>query len=138
MDEHTRRSWGMSGLVINACIEVHRQVGPGLLESVYEECLAHELTLRGVPHRRQAPISLEYKGISIPGAYRADLVVDDLVLIELKAVDRLLAVHEAQVLTYLALLRIDVGLLVNFNDLRVSYGIRRLIRKGASIGRMST
>lgn len=138
MDERTRRSRGLSGIVINACIEVHRQVGPGLLESVYEECLAQELSLRGVPHHRQVPIALDYKGTTIPGVYRSDFVVDDLVLVELKAVERLLAVHEAQVLTYLALLKVDVGLLVNFNDVRLSYGIRRLIRKGATIGLSST
>ena len=92
-----------SDTVIGACIEVHRQLGPGLLESTYESCLCHELALRGIPFRRQVPVPLSYKGLSLDCAYRMDLVVDAQILVELKVVVRLLPVHESQALTYLRL-----------------------------------
>ena len=90
-----------SDTVIGACIEVHRQLGPGLLESTYESCLCHELALRGIPFRRQVPVPLSYKGLSLDCAYRMDLVVDAQILVELKVVERLRPVHESQALTYL-------------------------------------
>src|SRR5262245_18151096 len=83
-------------ILIGACIEVHRQLGPGLLESTYEHCLCHELTHRGVPFRRQVSLPLSYKGLSLDCAYRIDLLVDDRVLVELKVVESLLPIHEAQ------------------------------------------
>jgi len=134
MDAHTRRCWAVTNDVIGAAIEVHRRVGPGLLESAYEECIVRELTLRGLATVRQRPISLEYKGLEIPNAYRVDLVVEELVIVEVKAVTEVLPVHEAQLLTYPRLLGTDVGLFVNFGAPTIREGLRRMIRKGASIG----
>jgi GxxExxY protein len=100
--------------IIGAAIEVHRSLGPGLLESAYERCLTHELKLRGLRVRNQVPLSLVYKGLQLDGAYRIDLVVEELVVIEVKAVDTLLPLHEAQLITYLKLSQMSVGLLINF------------------------
>jgi GxxExxY protein len=124
--EERRRFWGCSEQVIGAMIEVHRHLGPGLLESAYEACVCRELTLRSLIFERQRPMPLTYKGISLDGGYRIDLVVDDCVLVELKTVDTLLPIHLAQVITYLRLSRLPVGLLVNFNVPVLRLGIRRL------------
>lgn len=105
----------LTGSVIAACIEVHRHLGPGLLESAYERCLAHELTLRAIPFERQVVVPLEYKGLLLEPGYRVDLVVARRLVVEVKAVAALLAVHEAQLLTYLRVTGIRTGLLVNFN-----------------------
>jgi GxxExxY protein len=115
-----------SDTVIGACIEVHRHLGPGLLESTYEHCLCHELALRGIPFRRQVPVPLSYKGLSLDCAYRLDLLVEPQLLVELKAVERLLPIHEAQVLTYLKLTGLKTALLVNFNMPVLRFGLRRL------------
>ena len=112
--------------IIGACIEVHRNLGPGLLESAYEACLCAELSLRGLHFERQLPLLVEYKGVRIDCGYRLDLVVERDVLIELKAVERLLYIHQAQVVTYLRLARLPIGLLVNFNVLLLRDGLRRL------------
>ena len=112
--------------VIGALIEVHRGLGPGLLESAYEACLCEELALRGLRFARQQPLSVEYKGMHVECGYRLDVVVEQTILLELKAVDRLLPIHEAQVVTYLRLGRFAVGLLVNFNVSVLKAGIRRL------------
>ncbi len=122
MDENA-----LSKLIIGAAIEVHRALGPGLLESAYEECLAHELGLRQIPFERQKSIPVTYKGISLDCGFRVDLLVDNLVIVELKTVDRLAAIHEAQVLTYLKLTGCKLGLLLNFNELRLRNGIQRLV-----------
>ena len=118
-----------SDTVIGACIEVHRQLGPGLLESTYESCLCHELALRGIPFRRQVPVPLSYKGLSLDCAYRMDLLVDEQILLELKVVERLLPVHESQALTYLQLTGLRTALLVNFNVPVLRLGLRRLTNK---------
>jgi GxxExxY protein len=115
-----------SALVISSCIEVHRTLGPGLLESAYERCLCHELSLRGVPFQRQREVPLVYKGLSLECGYRLDIVVGERLLIEIKAVERLLPIHEAQALTYLRLTGISVALLVNFNVAVLRNGLRRL------------
>jgi GxxExxY protein len=112
--------------VIGACIEVHRALGPGLLESVYETCLAHELSLRGIRHARQVPVPVVYRGLPLDCGFRMDLLVEGILVVELKAVEKLLPVHLSQVVTYLKLSKIDVGLLVNFNVPRLVDGIRRL------------
>ena len=113
-----------------ACaFEVHRILGPGLLENAYKTCLCHELQLKGLPHRREADIPIEYKGVPVEAGYRADLIVDTKVLVELRAIDRLLPVHEAQILTYLRLSGVRVGLLINFNVTSLRHGVRRFIRK---------
>jgi len=101
--------------VIGAAIEVHRALGPGLLESAYEECLCRELDLRGLAFQRQVPLPVEYKGVKLDCGYRLDLVVQDLVVLELKCVDHILPVHEAQLLTYLKLTGKHVGMIINFN-----------------------
>ena len=112
--------------VIGAFIEVHRALGPGLLESAYEACLCAELSLRGMRFTRQRALAVEYKGVRLDCGYRLDVVVDDRILVELKTVERLLPIHEAQVVTYLRLARLPVGLLVNFNVIVLKTALRRL------------
>ena len=113
--------------IIGAAIEVHRHLGPGLMESAYEECLAYELDLQHVQFIRQRELPLIYKGISLDCGYRLDLVVENKVVVELKAVAKILPIHEAQLLTYLKLGGWKVGLLINFNVTRLKYGIKRLV-----------
>ena len=111
---------------IGAAIEVHRTLGPGLLESVYETCLAHELELREVEHQRQVALPVHYKDVILDGGLRMDLVIDDQVVVELKVVERLQPIHEAQLITYLKLAKKPVGLLINFNVSSLRDGIKRL------------
>ena len=101
--------------VIGAAIEVHRALGPGLLESAYEECLCHEFNLRGISFHRQVPLPVEYKGIKLDCGYRLDLIVDGVLIIEIKCLEHVLPVHEAQLLTYLKMTGKRVGLILNFN-----------------------
>ncbi|XXX57341.1 GxxExxY protein [Sorangium sp. So ce124] len=136
-DRETRKLWDLSERVIGACIEVHRHLGPGLLESAYEQCLCHELSLMGLSFARQRPLPVTYKGATLDCGYRLDVVVEGKLILELKPVDHLLPVHEAQVLTYLKLMDLDVGLLVNFNTPVLRRGIRRLVRRGAESVRFS-
>lgn len=113
--------------IIGAAIEVHSALGPGLLESAYEACLAHELTQRGLRVERQRPVPVVYKGVELDCGYRIDLLVEDAVVVELKAVEAFLPVHEAQVISYLKLSGHHVGLLINFNVVRLRDGLRRLV-----------
>ena len=113
--------------IIGAAIEVHRHVGPGLLESVYQACLAREFALQGLSFEAQKPLAIEYKGIQLAGGYQLDFVVDGKVVVELKAVEALLPVHEAQLLTYLRLTGCRVGLLINFNVAVLKNGIKRRV-----------
>ena len=113
--------------IIGAAIEVHRHLGPGLLESAYEECLCQELNREHLSFKRQAVLPIIYKGAAIEPGFRADLIVEDSVLLELKAVEKLLPIHEAQVLTYLKLSGIRTGLLLNFNAMPLKNGIKRLV-----------
>lgn len=113
--------------IIGAAIEVHRILGPGLLESAYEACLCYELGLRGLKYERQVDLPLMYKDLDVPVGYREDVIVEGAVLVELKAVERVLAVHEAQLLTYLRLSAIRVGLLLNFNVPVLKDGIVRRV-----------
>ena len=113
--------------VIGLAIEVHRTLGPGLLESAYEECFCYELKAHEVPHRRQVPLPVVYKTVRLDCGYRMDVVVEDRLVVELKTVDRLLPVHDAQLLTYLKLSGIGTGLLLNFNTAVLKDGIRRLV-----------
>jgi GxxExxY protein len=115
--------------IIGALIEVHRTLGPGLLESAYEICLCAELALRKMRFERQRSIPIPYKGTLVDCGYRVDLVVEDRLLLELKSVERLLPIHEAQVVTYLRLAELPVGLLVNFNVSVLRTGLRRLTRE---------
>ena len=128
-DRKTGRFEDGSDEVIAACIEVHRHLGPGLLESAYELCLAHELSLRRLRFERQRAVPVSYKGVQLDCGYRVDFVVDDTFLVELKTVERLMPVHVAQALTYLKLTGLPVALLVNFNVTTLKLGLRRLTRK---------
>jgi len=109
--------------VIGAAIEVHRTLGPGLLELAYEECLCHELHLRNIPFQRQLPIPVKYKGVNLDCGYRLDLIVDDALILEIKCLEHILPVHEAQLLTYLRLANKRVGLILNFH-------VAQLVRGG--------
>ena len=113
--------------IIGAAIEVHRHLGPGLLESAYEECLCHELHLRGIDFRGQIDLPVEYKGLKLDCGYRLDLIVHEEVVVELKCVERVLPVHEAQLLTYMMLTGKRVGLLINFNVPLLANGITRRV-----------
>ena len=113
--------------IISAAIEVHKSLGPGLLESAYEQCLCHELYLRGIKFQRQRPLPLEYKGIKLDCSYRLDILVEGQIVIELKTIEKILPVHQAQLLTYLKLLPAKVGLILNFREARLKDGICRLI-----------
>ncbi len=117
----------LTDAIIGAAMEVHRARGPGLLESTYEMCLCRELSFRGIPFERQVPIPVEYKGVKLDCGYRADLVVDGTILVEIKAIDSLLAIHEAQLLSYLKLGGWKVGLLINFNVELLKHGLRRRV-----------
>ncbi|MAO56019.1 MAG: GxxExxY protein [Rhodospirillaceae bacterium] len=113
--------------VIGLAIEVHRHLGPGLLESAYEECLCFELESQGIEYARQVPLPVTYKNTKLECGYRMDLMVEGKLVIELKTVDRLLPIHEAQLLTYLKLSGLKTGLLLNFNSSVLKDGIRRLV-----------
>jgi len=111
--------------VIGCAIEVHRTLGPGLLENTYEQCLAHELSMQAVPFKLQVPIPIKYKNIKLECGYRLDFLVDDCLILELKSVEKLSKLHEAQILTYLKLTKIGTGLLINFNASKLVNGIKR-------------
>ena len=113
--------------IIGAAIEVHRELGPGLLESAYEECLCHELHLRNISFQRQVDLSLAYKGRKLNCGYRLDIVVENTVLVELKSIEQILAIHYAQLLTYLRLSGMRVGLLINFNVAVLKNGLLRRV-----------
>jgi GxxExxY protein len=112
--------------IIGAAIFIHRDVGPGLLESAYHQCMAHTLTKDGFDVEVQKLVPLIYDGVQLDCSYRADIVVDGLVVLEVKAVEQLHAVHDAQLLTYLRLLGCPVGLLINFNVVQLRHGLRRI------------
>ena len=116
----------LTGEVIGSAIEVHKTLGPGLLESTYEECLCRELLLRNIAFDRQKALPIHYKGVDLDCGYRLDIVVENRVIIELKACDELKPIHEAQLLTYLKLTGIKIGLLINFNVPVLKEGIKRL------------
>jgi GxxExxY protein len=117
----------LSNAVIGSAIEVHRALGPGLLESTYEMCLCHEFMLRKIPFERQKAIPVSYKGVELDCGYRADLLIASRLLIEIKSVDAIAAIHEAQLLSYLKLGGWKVGLLINFNVELLKSGIRRRV-----------
>ena len=119
----------LSREIIGAAIEVHKQLGPGLLESAYETALAHEFALRGIVFERQKPLPVIYKNVELNCGYRLDFLVDELVVVELKAVDKLMPIPEAQVITYLKLANCRLGLLLNFNVRLMKHGIKRVVLK---------
>ncbi|MDQ3087285.1 MAG: GxxExxY protein [Acidobacteriota bacterium] len=113
--------------IIGCAIEVHRNLGPGLLESAYEKCLCYELTQAGFEYKQQLPLPVIYKGINLECGYRMDVVVEDLVIVEIKAIERILPVHEAQLLSYLKLYNKKVGLLMNFHVPMLKSGLKRIV-----------
>ncbi len=125
-DAEARRVDEITSTVIGACIEIHRELGPGLLESAYEDFLCHELSARGVSFERQKPLPV-YKAVNLDCGYRMDLVVEKMVLVELKAVENLLPIHEAQTLTCLKLSNLSLGLLINFHVPVLENGIKRIV-----------
>jgi GxxExxY protein len=117
----------LSERVIGLAIEVHRVLGPGLLESAYAECLSFELKESGIDHRRQVALPVVYKDVRLDCGYRMDMVVERSLILEIKAIERITPVHEAQMLTYLRLSGIQVGLLMNFNSIALRHGLRRFV-----------
>ncbi len=117
----------LSGKVIGCALEVHKQLGPGLLESAYERCLSYELLGAGIQHIAQKELPIDYKGTKLDCGYRVDLLVDDALIVELKVVEKLLPIHEAQILTYMRLAGVKTGLLMNFNVARLKDGIKRFV-----------
>jgi GxxExxY protein len=123
----TRREDVITDAVIGAAIEVHRCLGPGLLESAYEQCLCHELSLRGLRFECQKNLPVVYKNVRLDCGYRMDLVVEETVVVELKTVDKLLPIHDAQLLTYLKLSGLTIGLLLNFHEVLLKKGLKRIV-----------
>ncbi|MDZ7661939.1 GxxExxY protein [Thiohalophilus sp.] len=119
----------IAGEIIGAAIEVHRVLGPGLLESAYHECLKHEFGIRGIGYESEVPIPLKYKGIVVDQVYRADFMVDNKVIIELKSLEEIKDIHKSQVLTYLRLTGRKLGLLINFRTSLIKNGIYRVANK---------
>ena len=117
----------LSNRVIACALEVHRTLGPGLLESTYEQCLGHELSQSGIPFQLQWPLPVKYKGIKLDCGYRVDLFVDDKLIVELKSVDKIAGIHRAQLLTYMKLSEVKVGLIINFNVEILKNGIKRFV-----------
>lgn len=124
--EHMMEKEDLTGQIIGCAIEVHRQLGPGLLESIYEAALAVELEFQGIPFDRQVPVPIQYRA-KIIGEHRIDLIVKQAVVVELKSVERIDPVFEAQVLTYLRLTNLRIGLLINFNSQLLHQGIKRFV-----------
>jgi GxxExxY protein len=118
-----------SSKIIGAAIEVHKALGPGLLESAYEECLCHELTLKDISVERQKPLSLEYKGTKLDCGYRLDIVIENKLILELKSCEKVEPIHKAQLLTYLKLSGLHLGLLLNFNVPVMRDGIIRIVNE---------
>jgi GxxExxY protein len=123
---------GLSGEVIGAAIEVHRIMGPGLLESIYQQCLMRELELRGIPFLNQEEVVIDYKGALFKEKLKFDLLVDGCLLVELKAIQDVVPIHKAQLLSYMKLLDVPLGLLCNFHEIKLVDGISRLILPGAN------
>ena len=127
MPEMAKQFETLSGQVIGCAIEVHRFLDPGLLESSYQRCLSRELELNGIAHTCEAPLPIEYKGISLECGYRVDLLVEGALIIELKSVKRIDPIHEAQIITYMKLSGIRIGLIFNFNVTKLKDGMKRYV-----------
>jgi GxxExxY protein len=117
----------LSNRVIGCAIEVHRTLGPGLLESAYRQCLAHELSLAGIRFTMEVPLPVRYKETLLDCGYRIDLLIESDLILELKAVETLLPIHQAQLLSYMRLAKVPIGLLINFNVLKLTNGLKRLV-----------
>jgi GxxExxY protein len=127
------KATGLTETIIGAAIEVHRDKGPGLIESIYEWCLTRELELRRLRWVSQKAVTIEYKGFVREETLRFDILVEECVLVEVKAVEQILPIHKAQLLSYMKLLNVPLGLLINFHEVRVVNGIHRLILPGANL-----
>src|SRR5262252_7453668 len=127
-----QKASGLTETIIAAAIEVHRNKGPGLIESIYEWCLLKELGLRHLPCISQKTVAIEYKGFTREEPLRFDVLVEDCVLVEAKAVEKILPIHKAQLMSYMKLLDVPLGLLINFHEMKVTDGISRLILPGAN------
>ena len=123
---------GLTQRVIRAAIEVHRDKGPGLIESIYDWCLTKEFELRGLQYRSQTTVLINYKGFTREEPLRCDVLVEDCVLVEAKAVEKILPIHKAQLLSYMKLLDIPIGLFMNFHEMKLTDGVHRLILPGAN------
>ena len=117
----------IASAAVDAAFSVHTELGPGLLESAYEDCLVHELRLRGMSFARQVSVPVNYKGMLIGTAFRADIVVEGKLLLEIKAIEQLIGIHKAQVITYLKLLKLPLGLVINFNESLIRDGLMRVL-----------
>jgi GxxExxY protein len=117
----------LSNKVIGCALEVHKKLGPGLLESAYERCLSFELISAGIRHSAQKDLPIEYKGVKLDCGYRTDMIIENDIILELKSVDKIMPIHEAQLLTYMKLSGIKIGLLMNFNVCRLKDGIKRFV-----------
>lgn len=117
----------LSTMAVDAAFSVHSALGPGLLESAYQACFAYELGLRGVAYQKELLVPLNYKGVCIEVGFRADIIIEQKLLIELKAVEQVLPIHKAQVITYLKLTRLPLGILINFNEVLIKHGIQRVL-----------
>lgn len=131
MHQLYKRAHELTGTVIGAAIEVHKLMGPGLLESIYSKCVCRELEIRGIRVEREVVVPIRYKGCMFDEPLRVDLLVDGCLLVELKVVDAVLPIHKAQLLSYMKLMDIPLGLLINFNAMVLKKGIERLILRGA-------
>jgi GxxExxY protein len=127
-----QKASGLTETIIGAAIEVHRDKGPGLIESIYEWCLLKEIELRGLACASQKAVTVEYKGFTREEPLRFDVLVEDCVLVEVKAVQKVLPIHKAQLLSYMKLLNVPVGLLLNFHEMKMTDGVHRLILPGAN------
>lgn len=124
-DEETER---LAAAIVDSTFKVHHALGPGLLETVYEACLCHELTLRKISFKRQVSIPIVYEGVNLDAGLRLDILVADRIVVEIKAVEKLIPLFEAQLLTYLKLTKLELGLLINFNVPLIKNGVRRIVR----------
>ncbi|MGE5517437.1 MAG: GxxExxY protein [Bacteroidota bacterium] len=127
MAEQVDALHALGGTIVDSALRVHKELGPGLLESVYEHCLAHELNKRGIEFKRQASVPVHYDGETLDAGLRLDLLVNDSIVVEIKAVEKIIPVHEAQLLTYLKLAHKPMGFLINFNVRLLKDGIRRYV-----------
>lgn len=133
MHIHFQKADQLSKQVIGAAIEVHRIKGPGLLEEIYQKCMMRELELRRIPFHSQVVVPIEYKGLTFEQPLRLDLIVDQCLIIELKAVETILPVHKAQLLSYMKLMDVPLGLLINFHEMTLKRGISRMLLPGANV-----
>jgi GxxExxY protein len=132
MQSRFERAEHLTHSVIGAAIEVHRIMGPGLIESIYERCLLREFEIRGIPLLHQERIDVEYKGVVFSEPLKFDLLIDGVLLVEIKAVQKVLPIHKAQLLSYMRLLNVPLGLLLNFHEMKLTDGVSRMILNGSA------